>query len=222
MFQALWDRASEHARVMYDDPRPGVPERGGFETRAASSKRPLIVICDEGKRPVYLLTNVFDQKRLSDQQAGLLYRLRWGIELYYRTTKQTFGHRRLLSHSPEAALLEQTWMVLGLWLMQFLAVSAVEAAGHSSDCISHAKVRNLLRRTMRLTLSRSHLRPSQPLRYRLGRAIKDQYRRAGPKQTRPHPRKKEQRPPNPPKIQLATKFERQRAQQLWLAARLKS
>jgi hypothetical protein len=52
MFQALWDRASQHARVMYEHPRPGITERGGFETRAGTGKRPVIVICDDPDRKV--------------------------------------------------------------------------------------------------------------------------------------------------------------------------
>jgi hypothetical protein len=182
----------------------------------------LIVVCDAGKRPVYLLTNVSDRQQLSDQQAADLYRLRWEIELYYRTAKQTFGHHQLLSHSPQAALLEQTWIVLGLWLMQSMTLSAVKATGRLPQDCSPAKARTILRRTMRRALSPSHICPKQPLRERLGGAIKDRHLRRGPKQTRAHPRKKEQRPPNPPQFQVATERQRQHAQQLWLVAPLKS
>jgi hypothetical protein len=37
---------------MYDDPRPGIVEHGGFETRAGTGERPLIVICDDSDRKV--------------------------------------------------------------------------------------------------------------------------------------------------------------------------
>ena len=178
----------------------------------------LIVIRHECNLPVYLLTNVLDPEKLSDEIAGTLYRLRWGIEVYYRTTKQTLGHRRLLSHSPEAALLEQTWVVLGSWLMQFIAVRAVHEAGCSPRQWSPAKARNAIRRAMRGAPTNDAAGKS--LRDELAAAVVDCYARRRPKQNRPWPRKKEQRPPKPPKFQQATPFERQRAQQLWHDARL--
>ena len=168
-----------------------------------------------------MLTNVLDTDELSDETAGRLYRLRWGIEVYYRTAKETFGHRRLLSHSPQAALLEQTWVVLGLWFLQRLTLSAVEAAGHSPRDWSPAQARNILRRVLRRALNPAPQPEGQPLRVQLARAVKDRYRRRGPKQTRPWPRKKEQRPPQPPKQQEATDSERQRAQHLWHATPLR-
>jgi hypothetical protein len=48
MVRAVWDRASLHARVMYDD--PGFGEHCGFETRAGTGDRPRIVICDDADR----------------------------------------------------------------------------------------------------------------------------------------------------------------------------
>jgi hypothetical protein len=42
----------------------------------------LIVIEDEGKQPVYLVTSVLDPRQLTDEQAATLYRARWGIEVY--------------------------------------------------------------------------------------------------------------------------------------------
>jgi hypothetical protein len=35
---------------MYDDPRPAIAERGGFETRAGTGRQPLIVICEDSDR----------------------------------------------------------------------------------------------------------------------------------------------------------------------------
>lgn len=181
----------------------------------------LIVIQDDGKRPVCLLTNVLAADELSDETAGQLYRLRWGIEVYYRTAKQTFGHRRLLSRSPDAALLEQTWVVLGLWFLDRLTLSAVEEAGHAPRERSWARARNVVRRVVRQALDPAPQSDGTPLKAQLAQAVKDRYRRRGPKQTRPWPRKKEQRPPNPPKLQEATDSERQRAQHLWHATPLR-
>ena len=46
-----------------------------------------------------LVTNILDEEVLSDETASKIYRLRWGIEVYYRTLKQTLGHQTLKSTS---------------------------------------------------------------------------------------------------------------------------
>ncbi len=194
-------------------------------SQARRNKPPLVLrlikICNAGKLPVYLLTNILDKEKLSDETAGILYRLRWGIEVYYRTDKQTFAHRRLLSHSPHAALLERNWGVLGLWVLQLIAIRAVRTAGASPTDWSPAQARDVIRRAMRHALGNAPNRDGKTLRQQLGMALRDKSTRRGPKETRTWPRKKEQRPPNPPKFQVATRFERQRAQQLWRGAQLR-
>ena len=50
-----------------------------------------------------LVTNVLSKTRLSDKQIVEIYKARWGIELFFRTFKQTFGRRKLRSHSAENA-----------------------------------------------------------------------------------------------------------------------
>src|SRR5262249_29590849 len=56
-----------------------------------------------GDRVMHLLTNVRDEKALSGAEAVRLYRQRWGIELQFRTVKQTFGRRKLRSRTPVPA-----------------------------------------------------------------------------------------------------------------------
>ncbi len=53
---------------------------------------------------VYLLTNVLNARCLSDAMASRLYTLRWGIELQFRTLKQTFGRRTLRSRTPRPSI----------------------------------------------------------------------------------------------------------------------
>ena len=74
------------------------------------------------RRAVCLLTSVMDEKVLSDAAVAGWYRRRWGIEVLYRSLKQTLGGRTLGSETPEAAEWELDWMVLGLWLLGTLAV----------------------------------------------------------------------------------------------------
>ena len=57
----------------------------------------------DGKKKMYLVTNVLDKEALSDNSAGVLYEMRWGVEVFYRSLKQTLEKRRMLSRTPEAA-----------------------------------------------------------------------------------------------------------------------
>ena len=83
-----------------------------------------VVSVHDGKNPMCLVTNVLSKKRLSDQQVAKIYKARWGIELFFRTFKQTFGRRKLRSHSAANARLELDWSLIGLWSVCLLAQSA--------------------------------------------------------------------------------------------------
>ena len=65
---------------------------------AASKKLPplvlRLVVANNGKHPVYLVTNVLSQKRLTNAQVITIYSKRWGIEVHYRHFKQTFQQRK--------------------------------------------------------------------------------------------------------------------------------
>src|SRR4029078_5890421 len=92
------------------------------DTAAKKNGPPLVlrlVVVNNGKHPVYLVTSVCSAKRLSDSQIVELYRRRWGIELFYRHLKQTFQRRKLRSTSAENARLELEWSLVGLWAMGF-------------------------------------------------------------------------------------------------------
>lgn len=169
----------------------------------------LIVIEEPGKQPVSLVTNVLEERPLCTETAAIIYGLRWGVEVYYRSFKQTLGHRTLLSRTPDAALLEQTWLVLGTWLLQLMTVKALMSSGELPRRFSAAAARRAVRSAMRHAFS-PRRRPS--FRQQLERAVIDPYQHHGPKQTRAWPRKKQEQPPSPPKIRLANSKERQLAQ----------
>src|SRR5436309_2513451 len=71
-----------------------------------------------GRCRMSVVTNVLDDAQLSVEQARELYKLRWGIELQFRTLKQTFGRRKLRSKTPERAVVELDWSLLGLAMIQ--------------------------------------------------------------------------------------------------------
>lgn len=147
----------------------------------------LIVVKDDDKQPVYLVTSVLDPEALSDREASELYALRWGIEVFYRTTKQTLERHTLRSRTPENCYLELTWAVLGVWLLELMTVRQLVGAGHDPREASPAQARTMVRRVMR------NEQPCGRTRRAFCRILadcrKDRYVRKGLKASRNYPRK---------------------------------
>jgi hypothetical protein len=156
------------------------------------------------RRAVCLLTSVLDADALSDAAVAGWYQRRWGIEVLYRSLKQTLGGRTLGSETPEAAAWELDWMVLGLWLLGTLTV---EAQGPRVRDPSRWSVARALRAVRRWT-GRRWARPTVGgLRGQLRRAVQDRYERRHPKTARDWPHKKNEPPPGEPKTRTATQAE---------------
>ena len=98
-----------------------------------------------GKQQVCLLTSV-DSKQLSHQEARALYKKRWGIEVAYRSFKQTMAKRKMLSRTPDLALLEADWALVGLWMLGLMAARQVKPS--NLDRLSVAKSLHAVRRAM--------------------------------------------------------------------------
>ncbi len=181
---------------------------------ARNSQSPLklrLVVAHNGKHPVYLVTSVLSRRELSDRQIIQLYSKRWGIELFYRHLKQTFGRRKLLSTSADNARVEIEWSLVGLWAMALYALVEATKQGIPSQRLSFAKLLLAFRRTMR-----DYLHPTERgerLCERLRQAIIDGYVRKN-KASRNYPRKKQERPPGPPRILPATNTQTIRAKEL--------
>ena len=170
----------------------------------------LIELKDEQGKKVYLLTNVLQKSKLSDPTAAKLYRLRWGIEVMWRDLKQTLGHHKVLSRTPERAGAELDWALAGLWLLQLLGGSRMKQAKLSPQ--SHSPAETL--RAVRSCLTGGRRR-RQSLHMRLGLARKDTYRRNGSKEARHRPRKRTRRPPGRPKARMALEIEKRIIQRLF-------
>jgi hypothetical protein len=89
--------------------------------RNAKKKQPPLVlrliIVHDGKQTWYLVTSVLEKSTLSDADVAKAYQARWGIELFYRNFKQTFGRSKLRSLAADNAETEANWSLLGLWGM---------------------------------------------------------------------------------------------------------
>jgi len=156
-----------------------------------------------GKHPVYLVTNVLNKKKLSDRNAAEIYKARWGIEVFFRSLKQTFDRRKLRSTSPDNALLELDWSLVGLWTVCLMAVSEVIERGESPHRVSVTGTLHAVRAAMRDY--RWHPEPGEDLSSLLGDALIDTYTRHRPKASRNYPRKKNETPAGKPLMQLASR-----------------
>lgn len=165
----------------------------------------------QGKKKMFLVTNVLDKKALTDRSVGVLYEMRWGVEVFYRSLKQTLHKRKMLSRSPEAAQCELTWTMYGMWLLGLMSVSRILARGADPLRWSVAASRDRVRESMRLALTG---RWDRALLKDLGGALKDDYKRRGSKKARDWPHKKNEGPPGAPKIQTATAEQRAAAHEV--------
>ena len=156
-------------------------------------------------RKVCLLTSVMSHGRLSDAEVKQWYRLRWQIEVQYRSLKQTMRHRKLLSDSPKMAEAELDWAILGLWLLELMLVGS-RRWGRSAR---YSVARGL--RAVRRAMSWTGRVPAGGVAGQLRRAVQDTYARDRPKKARDWPHKKNEPPCGFPTIRTATDAERRKA-----------
>jgi IS4 transposase len=177
-----------------------------------------LVVAEGGKHPVYIVTTVRQKSQMSDAQVLSLYRHRWGIELFYRSFKQTFGRRKLRSTSADNAQIEIEWSLLGLWAMALYALVQANRHGTPPSRLSIAQTMRAYRRKLR-----DYRHPTERgdrLRECLGCAVIDNYHREN-KTSRKYPRKKQEQPPGAPKISHATNQQIKQSKRLAATVRKK-
>ena len=166
-------------------------------------------------RGIYLVTNVLDEKDLSDAVCGHLYQRRWGVEVFYRSFKRTLDHHKLRSRAPDQAKEELHWAMLGYLLLGLMGVDALVSRGRDPAGFSVAAGLRIVRAAMRTS---KRWRRGGDLRVLFREAIKDTYRRRGSKTARDWPHKKRESPPGAPKIRIATPEETLCAKRIYHAA----
>jgi Transposase DDE domain len=171
-----------------------------------------LLVLTRGKQKMYLVTNVFDEAVLSQEQAAFFYEMRWGVEIFYRSCKQTMDKRRMLSRTPETCKAELHWVVLSIWLLGAMSVSAIIARGGAPLSWSVALARKQIRAAIRD--ARKSRGRGVDLLGRLAGAVKDSYARSGSKKAHDWPHKKKEKPPGAPKIRLAKATEIKKAKRL--------
>jgi hypothetical protein len=183
--------------------------------RAAQKNQPPLVlrliVIHNGRHPVYLVTSVLNERKLSDAQAAHVYRRRWGIELFYRHCKQTFERRKLRSQNPDNAMIELHWSVLGMWALGLHSHHHLLKRSVLPERISFAGVLRAYRRSMREYKSPPD--PGERLLDLLNRSIIDDYVRQN-KSSRGYPKKKQEQPTGSPVILSASRAQIQQAKLL--------
>ena len=157
-----------------------------------------------GKHPMCLITNVMSKTRLSDRQIAQIYKARWGVELFFRTFKQTFGRRKLRSHTAEHAQLEAEWSLVALWAVCLLAQREISDSGGNPCRLSPAAAIKAIQEV----LCHYRNRPDEPTEI-LGRmlrnALLDDYQRTSSKTARAYPTKRKRERTGVPEVAGASK-----------------
>lgn len=171
-----------------------------------------LIVLSGPRGKVYLVTSVLDAQELSLELAAQLYRRRWGIELQFRTLKQTFGRGKLRSRTPEHALVELEWSLVGLWMIQLFAVKEQIKIARPPQRSSVASALAIVRTAMRSGSSR--VSDSRALARRFAAALKDDYHRATSKRARYRPNFKDKPSATQPQLLAATAAQKKAYQSL--------
>lgn len=156
-----------------------------------------------GRCPMFAVTNILDDCDLTPEQAKSLYQKRWGIEVQFRSLKQTFGRGKLQSRTPERAYMELEWSLLGLWMIQLLTVSEQIPAGIEPEQSSVSVALQVFQDAM-------WGGATMCLRKKLREAVKDSYTRKTSKKARYRPAKKDKPSAGKPVIKNATSEQKRR------------
>jgi hypothetical protein len=175
-------------------------------------KEPLVlrlIQIHDGKQPLCLVTNL-GSKKLSDKVALEVYRRRWGIEVFFRTLKQTFDRRKLRCRCSSNVPLELEWSLVALWGMFLIGEECVDKFGVEISRLSSAKVLKSFSEVIRDYRIDLECR-EEGLFERLRVALLDDYVRRKSKTNRDYPRKSQKEKVHQPSIEIASKTTRKQA-----------
>lgn len=166
---------------------------------------------------MYLLTNVFDDDRMSAETAASLYRMRWGVEVFYRGFKRTLDQHKLRSGAPRQARWELQWAMTAFLLLGLMTVEGIVERGCDPLSMSVAQALRVVRQAMH-TQDSHRWRYRDDLRVLLAQVRKDEYLRSSSKKARDWPHKKREKPPGLPEIRTARPDESRLAERICAAA----
>ena len=172
---------------------------------ASQSLPPLtlrLIKVSDGKKTIFLVTNT-KANELSEKDAADVYRHRWGIEVFFRTFKQTFDKGKLKCTGSMNVTLELEWSLVALWAM---CLYGKEEIGRRYEISRLSPARTI--RAFSKTCHEYRCEPknaSASLHRLLADALMDDYERKKPKTNRDYPRQSQRTPTGEPKVKNATK-----------------
>ena len=161
----------------------------------------LIRVAGKKGHDVWLLTSVVESTRLSHRQAADIYRWRWRIEGVYRTYKRTLPKFKLWSRTEALVYRECELSLLALQLLLLQSVG-YRRSGQAVVLVMGSPRQALLRLRGEITTTiGAKLGPRQQRAYQ---ARLQEVRAGGPgkKVRRKWPRRKDHKPPKPPKVRV--------------------
>ncbi|MGH8711390.1 MAG: IS4 family transposase [Burkholderiales bacterium] len=225
-FDLLWQLSNEKAAfvircggnstLLVDNTRQEIERQGDVGwvylwPQNRRRKKPLrlrLIVLKDRRQRVYLLTNVEDTQRLSRRMAGEFYRARWGIEVEYRGLKQTLGRRKVLARTPEPGAMELAANILAMALLLLYAALAMGAK------VTQLSLAQALRAIRWAIEALRHGASCASLLRRLREAVVDEYERRSSKRARDWPHKKNERPPDPPRLRRLSRTENARIERI--------
>jgi hypothetical protein len=154
------------------------------------------------KADVWLLTSVLDRQQRSHATAGQMYRWRWRNEGLFRDYKRLLGKVKLSSRTVALVHREAEGSMLAL---QLLLALAVQTPAGQPVMLPGCPRRELLRLRGAITAALRRLGPRQFAHYQRMLSVvrsQDRPRRLSAKERQDWPRRKEHKPPKPPKLRV--------------------
>jgi hypothetical protein len=180
------------------------------EKSMRQSEPPLVmrlIVVHNGKEKIYLVTNELD---ITDVDASRLYKSRWGVEVFFRTIKQSCQRNKLQCYTPQNLLTEINWTLLGIWAAMFIGKQAWRREKRPISRLSPIKVIRAFYTTIRaVSLRATNVKLLPAL---LAQSIgSDESTRTTSKKSRNYPRKKQHRQSGKPKLKAANALQRRLA-----------
>ncbi len=135
-----------------------------------------------------------------------------GIELQFRSFKQTFGRGQLHSRTSECSYVEMDWSLVGLWMIQLFAVKEQIKVDRPPDSSSVSVSLTIIQDAM--DMCHDEVLNGRVLSRQLSEATKDEYVRTGSKSARYKPNKKDKPSATQPVLVKATDKQKQAVREL--------
>ena len=151
---------------------------------------------------LWLLTDVLDEKALTQEEAATIYGRRWGgNEIRFRDWKCTLNAATLLSHTPEQAERERVLSLCAAMLLHVLVTRARKSRRKPFRIVSAANAVKTWRRAARKS---GQGKSTGWFGTAMSEAVVDDYKRKRPKVKRRWPKRKDHNMAGQPKFRKLT------------------